>query len=47
MFKHILAPVSGDDLTKLELKKIVRLAKIDGARITLVYISYPVMFLFL
>lgn len=41
MFKHILAPISGDDLTKLELKKIIRLAKLDGAKITLVYVSDP------
>ncbi len=41
MFKHILAPISGDDLTKLELKKIIRLAKLDGAMITLVYVSDP------
>jgi nucleotide-binding universal stress UspA family protein len=41
MFKHILAPISGDDLTKSELKEIAKLAHLDGAKLTLVYVSDP------
>jgi nucleotide-binding universal stress UspA family protein len=41
MFKNILAPISGDDLTKSELKEIIKFAKIDQAKITLVYVSDP------
>jgi nucleotide-binding universal stress UspA family protein len=41
MFKKLLVPVSGDSITKKELKKIEKLAKIDGASIVLAYVSDP------
>jgi len=43
MFKNLLVPISGDALTKAELKQAVRLAKLDGAKITLAYVSDPMM----
>lgn len=41
MFKHLLVPVDGSDLSKKSLKKVAALAKADGAAITLVYVSDP------
>lgn len=41
MFKKLLAPISGDSITKRELKKVAKLAKIDGADIILAYVSDP------
>ena len=43
MFKNILVPISGDELTKSELKMAIKLAKLDGAKITLAYVSDPVI----
>ena len=42
MFKHILAPISGDSITKSELDQVVTLASKDSAKITLVYVSDPI-----
>ena len=41
MFKHLLVPVDGSDVSKKSLKKVAELAKADGAAVTLVYISDP------
>jgi nucleotide-binding universal stress UspA family protein len=41
MFKHLLVPVDGSDVSKKSLKKVAELAKADGASVTLVYISDP------
>lgn len=41
MFKHLLVPVDGSDVSKKSLKKIAELAKADGAALTLVYVSDP------
>jgi len=41
MFKHLLVPVDGSDLSKKSLKKVAELAKADGAAVTLVYVSDP------
>ncbi|MBU3551343.1 universal stress protein [Polynucleobacter sp. MWH-Berg-3C6] len=41
MFKKLLVPISNDVITKKELKKVIKLAKLDNARITLVYVSDP------
>jgi len=41
MFKHLLVPVDGSDVSKKALKKVAALAKSDGALITLVYVSDP------
>jgi nucleotide-binding universal stress UspA family protein len=41
MFKKLLAPISGDSITNKELKKVAKLAKIDGASIVLAYVSDP------
>ncbi len=41
MFKHLLVPVDGSDVSKKSLKKVAALAKADGASITLVYVSDP------
>jgi len=41
MFKHLLVPVDGSDVSKKSLKKVAALAKSDGAAITLVYVSDP------
>ena len=43
MFKNLLVPISGDALTKAELKQAIKLAKADGAKITLAYVSDPMM----
>lgn len=43
MFKNLLVPISGDALTKAELKMAIKLAKSDGARITLAYVTDPVI----
>ena len=43
MFKNILVPVSGDSITKSELKAAIKLAKLDGAKISLVFVTDPVM----
>jgi nucleotide-binding universal stress UspA family protein len=39
MFKHLLVPVDGSDISKKSLKKVAELAKADGATVTLVYVS--------
>ncbi len=41
MFKHFLVPVDGSDVSKKSLKKVAQLAALDGATITLVYVSDP------
>ena len=41
MFKHLLVPVDGSDVSKKSLKKVATLAKADSAAITLVYVSDP------
>jgi len=41
MFKHLLVPISGDKLTKQEIKEVIKLASIDQAKVTLVYVSDP------
>ena len=41
MFKHLLVPVDGSDVSKKSLKKVVELAKADKAAVTLVYVSDP------
>lgn len=43
MFKNILVPINGDSLTKSELKMAVKLAKEDGAKITIAYVSNPII----
>ena len=39
MFKHLLVPVDGSDVSKKSLKKVAELAKADGAAVTLAYVS--------
>lgn len=41
MFKNILVPVVDDMVTAANMKVIANLAKVDGANITLAYISDP------
>ena len=41
MFKRMLVPVDGSDVSKKSLKKVAELAKADGAAVTLVYVSDP------
>jgi nucleotide-binding universal stress UspA family protein len=41
MFKHLLVPVDGSDVSKKSLKKVAALAKADDAAVTLVYVSDP------
>jgi len=41
MFKHLLVPVDGSDVSKKALKKVAELAKVDKAAVTLVYVSDP------
>lgn len=41
MFKHLLVPVDGSDVSKKSLKKVAEIAKADGAAVTLVYVSDP------
>ncbi len=41
MFKNILVPISGDSLTKSELKEVIKLASIDQAKVTLAFVSDP------
>jgi len=41
MFKQLLVPVDGSDISKKSLKKVAQLAKSDGAAVTLVYVSDP------
>ncbi|MBU3538678.1 universal stress protein [Polynucleobacter sp. UK-Gri1-W3] len=43
MFKNLLVPVSGESITKAELKKAIQLAKLDSAKISLVYVTDPVV----
>lgn len=43
MFKNLLVPVSGESITKKELKDAIKLAKLDGAKISLVYVTDPVI----
>ena len=41
MFKHLLVPVDGSDVSKKSLKMVAQLAKADAAAVTLVYVSDP------
>lgn len=41
MFKKLLVPISGDVITKKELQRVAKLAKLDNAKVTLVYVSDP------
>ena len=41
MFKHLLVPVDGSDVSKKSLKKVAEIAKADGSAVTLVYVSDP------
>ena len=41
MFKHLLVPVDGSDISRKSLKKVAELAEADGAAVTLVYVSDP------
>jgi nucleotide-binding universal stress UspA family protein len=41
MFKRLLVPVDGSDVSKKALKKVAELAKADKASVTLVYVSDP------
>lgn len=41
MFKNLIVPVDGSDVSSKSLKKVAELAKADGAKITLVYVSDP------
>ncbi len=41
MFKHLLVPVDGSDVSRKSLKKVAALAKSDNAAVTLVYVSDP------
>ena len=41
MFKHLLVPVDGSEISKKSLKKVAELAKADNAAVTLVYVSDP------
>ena len=41
MFKKLLVPISGDAITKKELKKVAKLAKIDSSSIVLAFVSDP------
>lgn len=41
MFKRLLVPVDGSDVSKKALKKVSELAKADKASVTLVYVSDP------
>jgi len=41
MFKHLLVPVDGSDVSKKALKKVAQLAIADKAAVTLVYVSDP------
>lgn len=43
MFKNLLVPVSGESITKKELNIAVKLAKLDNSKISLAYISDPVV----
>ena len=43
MFNNLLVPVSGDDLMGFELKRVAKLAKLNNAKITLVYVSDPLL----
>jgi nucleotide-binding universal stress UspA family protein len=42
MFKHLLVPVDGSDVSKKSLKKVAELAKADKAAVTLTYVSDPI-----
>lgn len=41
MFKKLVVPISGDAITKKELNKVAKLAKLDNAKVVLVYVSDP------
>jgi nucleotide-binding universal stress UspA family protein len=41
MFKHLLVPVDGSEVSKKSLKKVAQLASTDKAAVTLVYVSDP------
>lgn len=43
MFKNLLVPINGDSLTKSELKMAIKLAKLDSAKITIAYVSNPII----
>ena len=41
MFKNLIVPIDGSDLSQKSLEKVAELAKVDGAKVTLVYVSDP------
>ena len=41
MFQNLIVPVDGSDVSMKSLKKVAELAKTDGAKVTLVYVSDP------
>ena len=41
MFQNLIVPVDGSDVSMKSLKKVAELAKADGAKVTLVYVSDP------
>jgi len=41
MFKNLIVPIDGSDLSQKSLEKVKELAKADGAKVTLVYVSDP------
>jgi nucleotide-binding universal stress UspA family protein len=41
MFKNLVVPVDGSDVSNKSLKKVAELARTDGAKVTLVYVSDP------
>ena len=41
MFQNLIVPVDGSDVSMKSLKKVAELAKSDGAKVTLVYVSDP------
>jgi len=43
MFKNLLVPISGESITKTELKSVIKLALSDNAKISLVFVTDPVM----
>ena len=41
MFKNLIVPIDVSDLSQKSLEKVKELAKADGAKVTLVYVSDP------
>jgi len=41
MFKNPIVSIDGSDLSQKSLEKVKELAKIDGAKVTLIYVSDP------